>query len=115
MVPSSGPSWSLVYLNRGGSRPNLTEGSLSAAMGFFVQGDLVDLRIWPDKRTGESYLHFQRAPLLASDQNVVTSDPLGMSPKETLRQKGNVGDGTESNNNEGDRRSAREGESYPRS
>ncbi|KAL0912987.1 hypothetical protein M5K25_016413 [Dendrobium thyrsiflorum] len=38
-----GPSWSLVYLVRGGSRPNLTEGSLSAAMGCFVQGYLVDL------------------------------------------------------------------------
>ncbi|KAL0923924.1 hypothetical protein M5K25_004712 [Dendrobium thyrsiflorum] len=35
-----GPSWSLVYLVRGGSRPNLTEGSLSAAMGCFVQGYL---------------------------------------------------------------------------
>ncbi|KAL0923801.1 hypothetical protein M5K25_004576 [Dendrobium thyrsiflorum] len=43
-----GPSWSLVYLVRGGSRPNLTEGSLSAAMGCFVQGYLVDLgdAIW---------------------------------------------------------------------
>ncbi|KAL0908552.1 hypothetical protein M5K25_023052 [Dendrobium thyrsiflorum] len=39
-----GPSWSLVYLVRGGSRPNLTEGSLSVAMGCFVQGYLVDLR-----------------------------------------------------------------------
>ncbi|KAL0918605.1 hypothetical protein M5K25_010622 [Dendrobium thyrsiflorum] len=38
-----GSSWSLVYLVRGGSRPNLTEGSLSAAMGCFVQGYLVDL------------------------------------------------------------------------
>ncbi|PKU77402.1 hypothetical protein MA16_Dca027265 [Dendrobium catenatum] len=38
-----GPSWSLVYLVRGGSRPNLTEGSLSVAMGCFVQGYLVDL------------------------------------------------------------------------
>ncbi|KAL0917613.1 hypothetical protein M5K25_012687 [Dendrobium thyrsiflorum] len=37
-----GSSWSLVYLVRGGSRPNLTEGSLSAAMGCFVQGYLVD-------------------------------------------------------------------------
>ncbi|KAL0919139.1 hypothetical protein M5K25_011214 [Dendrobium thyrsiflorum] len=37
-----GPSWSLVYLVRGGSRPNLTEGSLSATMGCFVQGYLVD-------------------------------------------------------------------------
>ncbi|KAL0917886.1 hypothetical protein M5K25_012987 [Dendrobium thyrsiflorum] len=51
-----GSSWSLVYLVRGGSRPNLTEGSLSAAMGCFVQGYLVDLgwflvweRIWPEK------------------------------------------------------------------
>ncbi|KAL0904471.1 hypothetical protein M5K25_026591 [Dendrobium thyrsiflorum] len=34
-----GPSWSLVYLVRGGSRPNLTEGSLSAAMGFDVIGE----------------------------------------------------------------------------
>ncbi|KAL0926688.1 hypothetical protein M5K25_002932 [Dendrobium thyrsiflorum] len=37
-----GSSWSLVYLVRGGSQPNLTEGSLSAAMGYFVQGYLVD-------------------------------------------------------------------------
>ncbi|KAL0907652.1 hypothetical protein M5K25_022072 [Dendrobium thyrsiflorum] len=37
-----GSSWSLVYLVRGGSRPNLTEGSSSAAMGCFVQGYLVD-------------------------------------------------------------------------
>ncbi|PKU64414.1 Uricase [Dendrobium catenatum] len=36
-------NWSLVYLVRGGCRPNLTEGSLSAAMGCFVQGDLVDM------------------------------------------------------------------------
>ncbi|KAL0909144.1 hypothetical protein M5K25_023676 [Dendrobium thyrsiflorum] len=43
MVPSSRPSWSLVYLVRGGSRPNLTEGSLSAAMSCVVQGYLVDL------------------------------------------------------------------------
>ncbi|KAL0916244.1 hypothetical protein M5K25_013737 [Dendrobium thyrsiflorum] len=35
-----GSSWSLAYLVRGGSRPNLTEGSLSAAMGCFVQGYL---------------------------------------------------------------------------
>ncbi|KAL0920396.1 hypothetical protein M5K25_009532 [Dendrobium thyrsiflorum] len=34
-----GPSWSLVYLVRGGSRPNLTEGSLSAAMGFDAVGE----------------------------------------------------------------------------
>ncbi|KAL0917803.1 hypothetical protein M5K25_012895 [Dendrobium thyrsiflorum] len=34
-----GSSWSLVYLVRGGSRPNLTEGSLSAAMGFDVIGE----------------------------------------------------------------------------
>ncbi|KAL0905305.1 hypothetical protein M5K25_023714 [Dendrobium thyrsiflorum] len=41
-------SWSLVYLVRGGSRPNLIEGSLSATMGCFVQGYLVDLgdAIW---------------------------------------------------------------------
>ncbi|KAL0923065.1 hypothetical protein M5K25_007110 [Dendrobium thyrsiflorum] len=32
------PSWSLAYLVRGGSRPNLTEGSLSTAIGCFVQG-----------------------------------------------------------------------------
>ncbi|KAL0911994.1 hypothetical protein M5K25_017933 [Dendrobium thyrsiflorum] len=40
-----GSSWSLVYLVRGGSRPNLTEGSLSAAVGCFVQGylDLMSL------------------------------------------------------------------------
>ncbi|PKU65289.1 hypothetical protein MA16_Dca026168 [Dendrobium catenatum] len=44
-----GPSWSLVYLVRGGSRPNLTEESLSAAMGCFVQGDLVDLGIDANK------------------------------------------------------------------
>ncbi|KAL0921403.1 hypothetical protein M5K25_008469 [Dendrobium thyrsiflorum] len=34
-----GPSWSLVYLVRGGSRPNLTEGFLSATMGFDVIGE----------------------------------------------------------------------------
>ncbi|KAL0908657.1 hypothetical protein M5K25_023162 [Dendrobium thyrsiflorum] len=34
-----GSSWSLVYLVRGGSRPNLTEGSLSAAMGFNAVGE----------------------------------------------------------------------------
>ncbi|PKU67099.1 hypothetical protein MA16_Dca008888 [Dendrobium catenatum] len=45
-----GPSWSLVYLVRGGSQPNLTEGSLSAAMGCFVQGYLVDLG-WIDRRS----------------------------------------------------------------
>ncbi|KAL0920065.1 hypothetical protein M5K25_009172 [Dendrobium thyrsiflorum] len=38
-----GLSCSLVYLVRGGSRPNLTEGTLSAAMGCFVQEYLVDL------------------------------------------------------------------------
>ncbi|KAL0922582.1 hypothetical protein M5K25_006574 [Dendrobium thyrsiflorum] len=36
----AGSSWSLVYLVRGGSRPNLTEGSLSAAMGFNAVGEL---------------------------------------------------------------------------
>ncbi|KAL0917946.1 hypothetical protein M5K25_013055 [Dendrobium thyrsiflorum] len=39
-----GSSWSLVYLVRGGSRPNLTERSLSGAMSSFVQGYLIDLR-----------------------------------------------------------------------
>ncbi|KAL0913507.1 hypothetical protein M5K25_016972 [Dendrobium thyrsiflorum] len=39
----SGPSWSLVYLVRGGSGPNLTEESLLVAMGCTVQGNLVDL------------------------------------------------------------------------
>ncbi|KAL0916216.1 hypothetical protein M5K25_013708 [Dendrobium thyrsiflorum] len=34
-----GPSWSLVNLVRGGSRPNLTEGSLSVAMGFDAIGE----------------------------------------------------------------------------
>ncbi|KAL0917303.1 hypothetical protein M5K25_012358 [Dendrobium thyrsiflorum] len=41
MIPwfrRTGPSWSQVYLVKGGSRPNLTEGSLSAAMGFDVIG-----------------------------------------------------------------------------
>ncbi|KAL0903238.1 hypothetical protein M5K25_027598 [Dendrobium thyrsiflorum] len=38
-----GLSCSLVYLVRGGSRPNLTEGTLSTAMGCFVQEYLVDL------------------------------------------------------------------------
>ncbi|KAL0912048.1 hypothetical protein M5K25_017991 [Dendrobium thyrsiflorum] len=32
-------SWSLVYLLRGGSRPNLAEGSLSAAMEFDAIGE----------------------------------------------------------------------------
>ncbi|KAL0922807.1 hypothetical protein M5K25_006828 [Dendrobium thyrsiflorum] len=35
-------SWSLVYLVIGGSRPNLTERTLSVAMGCFIQGYLVD-------------------------------------------------------------------------
>ncbi|KAL0915288.1 hypothetical protein M5K25_015694 [Dendrobium thyrsiflorum] len=34
-----GPSWSLFYLVRGGSRPNLTEGFLSVAMGFTAFGE----------------------------------------------------------------------------
>ncbi|KAL0922660.1 hypothetical protein M5K25_006665 [Dendrobium thyrsiflorum] len=34
-----GSSWSRVYLVKGGSRPNLTEESLSAAMGFDVIGE----------------------------------------------------------------------------
>ncbi|KAL0903407.1 hypothetical protein M5K25_027786 [Dendrobium thyrsiflorum] len=42
-------------------------------------------------RKGESYLHSERAPVLTSDQNVVTSDPTG---------KGNVVEGAKSNNNE---------------
>ncbi|KAL0910153.1 hypothetical protein M5K25_021097 [Dendrobium thyrsiflorum] len=37
-----GSSWSLVYLVRGDSRPNLTEGSLSAAMGFDAIGEHMD-------------------------------------------------------------------------
>ncbi|KAL0913955.1 hypothetical protein M5K25_017450 [Dendrobium thyrsiflorum] len=40
---SRGSSGSLVYLVRGGSRPNLTEVSLSTTMGCVVQGYLVDL------------------------------------------------------------------------
>ncbi|KAL0913001.1 hypothetical protein M5K25_016430 [Dendrobium thyrsiflorum] len=50
-----GSSWSLVYLVRGGSRPNLTEGSLSAAMGCFVQGYLVELG-WME-HTGAGHNH----------------------------------------------------------
>ncbi|KAL0907241.1 hypothetical protein M5K25_025798 [Dendrobium thyrsiflorum] len=42
---SLGPLWSLVYLVRGGSRPNQTKGSLSAAMGCVVQGYLVNLGV----------------------------------------------------------------------
>ncbi|KAL0913235.1 hypothetical protein M5K25_016679 [Dendrobium thyrsiflorum] len=53
-----GSSWSLVYLVRGGSRPNLTEGSLSAAMGCFVQGYLVDLGgIAIGEHTGAGHNH----------------------------------------------------------
>ncbi|KAL0921411.1 hypothetical protein M5K25_008477 [Dendrobium thyrsiflorum] len=33
------------------------------------------------KRKGESYLHSERAPVVASDQNVVTSDPTGREPR----------------------------------
>ncbi|KAL0906488.1 hypothetical protein M5K25_024985 [Dendrobium thyrsiflorum] len=36
-----GSSWSPVYLVRGGSRPNMTEGSLSATMGCVIQGTSV--------------------------------------------------------------------------
>ncbi|KAL0915608.1 hypothetical protein M5K25_016037 [Dendrobium thyrsiflorum] len=38
-----GLSCSLVYLVKGGSQPNLTEGTLSTSMGCFVQEYLVDL------------------------------------------------------------------------
>ena len=38
-----GQSRSLVHLVRGGGQPNLTEGSLSAAMSCVVQENLVDL------------------------------------------------------------------------
>ncbi|KAL0928008.1 hypothetical protein M5K25_002241 [Dendrobium thyrsiflorum] len=48
-------------------------------------------------RKGESYLHGERAPVLTSDQNVVTSDPA---------RKGNVVEG--SNNNEGAEEATRE-------
>ncbi|KAL0905365.1 hypothetical protein M5K25_023778 [Dendrobium thyrsiflorum] len=50
-----GSSWSLVYLVRGGSRPNLTEGSLSAAMGCVVQGYLIDL--------GEGFVPYRLYPI----------------------------------------------------
>ncbi|KAL0925438.1 hypothetical protein M5K25_003767 [Dendrobium thyrsiflorum] len=49
-----GSSWSLVYLVRGGSRPNLIEGSLSAAVGCVVQGYLIDLG-WMLEHTGADY------------------------------------------------------------
>ncbi|KAL0903403.1 hypothetical protein M5K25_027779 [Dendrobium thyrsiflorum] len=76
-----GPSWSLVYLVRGGSRPNLTEGSLSAAMGCFVQWYLVGLggprviTIYPavpfGDKTADSILSMQRGVcrLAANDEN----------------------------------------------
>ncbi|KAL0913098.1 hypothetical protein M5K25_016530 [Dendrobium thyrsiflorum] len=38
-----GPSWSMVYLVRGGNRPNLIEESLLTAMGCIVQEYFVDL------------------------------------------------------------------------
>ncbi|PKU67686.1 hypothetical protein MA16_Dca023238 [Dendrobium catenatum] len=58
-----GSSWSLVYLVRGGIRPNLTEGSLSAAMGCFVQGDLVDLRFDVNKdRIGSGHNRYFVVP-----------------------------------------------------
>ncbi|KAL0917090.1 hypothetical protein M5K25_012134 [Dendrobium thyrsiflorum] len=49
-------------------------------------------------RKGESYLHSERAPVLTSDQNVVTSDPTG---------KGNVVEEAKSNNNDGAEKATR--------
>ncbi|KAL0917837.1 hypothetical protein M5K25_012934 [Dendrobium thyrsiflorum] len=58
-----GSSWSLVYLVRRGSRPNLAEGSLSAAMGCFVQGYLVDLGwIAIGEHTGADYNRYILVP-----------------------------------------------------
>ncbi|KAL0919201.1 hypothetical protein M5K25_011284 [Dendrobium thyrsiflorum] len=54
MVPSSRAIVSLVYLVKGGSRPNLTEGSLPAVMGCVVQGYLVDLGV---NHTGSGHNH----------------------------------------------------------
>ncbi|KAL0921947.1 hypothetical protein M5K25_005900 [Dendrobium thyrsiflorum] len=50
-------------------------------------------------RKGESYLHSDRAPVLTSDQNVVTSDPTG---------KWNVVEVAKSNNHEGTEEATRE-------
>ncbi|PKU79087.1 hypothetical protein MA16_Dca000431 [Dendrobium catenatum] len=58
-----GPSWSLVYLVRGDSRSNLTEGSLSATMSCFVQGDLIDLGFDANKdRIGSGHNRYFVAP-----------------------------------------------------
>ncbi|KAL0914305.1 hypothetical protein M5K25_014641 [Dendrobium thyrsiflorum] len=48
----AGSSWSLVYLVKEGSRPNLTEGSLSTTMGCVVQWYLIDLGWWSGRTTG---------------------------------------------------------------
>ncbi|KAL0906149.1 hypothetical protein M5K25_024618 [Dendrobium thyrsiflorum] len=64
----SGSSWSLVYLVRGGSRPNLTEGSSSAAMGCFVRGYLIDR---------EGFLPYRSYPI---DSHLKDLMPLGSIP-----------------------------------
>ncbi|KAL0904257.1 hypothetical protein M5K25_026342 [Dendrobium thyrsiflorum] len=56
-----GPSWSLVYLVRGGSRPNLIEESLSAAMGWVIQGYLVDLGVIGE-HTGDEHNRYIVVP-----------------------------------------------------
>ncbi|KAL0927599.1 hypothetical protein M5K25_001787 [Dendrobium thyrsiflorum] len=91
-----GPSWSLVYLVRGGSRPNLTEGSLSAAMGCFVQGYLVELgwmfrapshnrlscgAIWRQNRRLEDTYHVltgKRMDIWVAFENVELTPPVKM-------------------------------------
>ncbi|KAL0923865.1 hypothetical protein M5K25_004645 [Dendrobium thyrsiflorum] len=78
-----GPSWSLVYLVRGGSRPNLTEGSLSAAMGCFVQGSAEREKV----TFTESGL-----PGSLPIKNVVTSAPAGRSV-EGAKSNSNKGGG----------------------
>ncbi|KAL0923204.1 hypothetical protein M5K25_007249 [Dendrobium thyrsiflorum] len=55
-------SWSLVYLVRGGSRLNFTEGSLLAAIDCIVQGYLVDLGSKPPSSEGLSY---NRLPVMS--------------------------------------------------
>ncbi|KAL0924607.1 hypothetical protein M5K25_005451 [Dendrobium thyrsiflorum] len=63
-------------------------------------GNLADLRDLAEEareREKDSYLHSERPPVVASDQNVVTCDPTGR----------NVVEGAKSNSNEGAKEATR--------
>ncbi|KAL0909696.1 hypothetical protein M5K25_020586 [Dendrobium thyrsiflorum] len=111
-----GSSWSLFYLVRGGSRPNLTEGSLSAAMGCFIQGylDLMPLgsiralaiTVYPampfgGKTAGASDRSGESCEISIHEMVVVALEMIGMEDVDILKQANGPG-----------RRSAHREESY---